>query len=308
MSDTVSLPPNVKKIVDEIARIKKKIETLQALGGNTQPTEQLLKEAMTGILGELASEARYEIIALQEAAQRLNQDVRPPAPDPNARNPEVPANEDIKRLEEFEEERKRIKEKLKHAKRHAPPGEPTDLEEALEKQLASMDARIRRAAREAARREIRELNEDIADLRDGKPRRDHGNGPGAKPGKPDAGGKEDDDDDRDDDADGGGSGGGSGGSGDDSDDEDKPKGVGQLKGKPAEVPTIFVQTETKVFAWDARLLRWNEMDFISELISVTKITGGILAFSDRTAALYDSYLGTWLPALDVPGGGIKAAS
>lgn len=313
MSTEVKLPPKVQAVLDEIERIKKKISTLQKLGGDTDATETLLKEAMDGILGELASEARYEIIALQEAAIRLNQGIRPPMPDPNARNPDIEPNEDIVRLEEFEEERKRIQEKLKHAKRHAPPGEDTDLEERLEESLEQMDARIRRAARAAARREIDELRKDIEDLRRGKPKRDHGKGPGAKP--PDKGnqGQGPDDPDDPDDPDSGnnsGSGSGGGGSGGGSGSIDAGIQPGEAVGKRKEgnkeptIPTIFVRSDTRVFAWDARFLKWNPMDFEVELISVKKLENGILAFSDKKAALYDSYLGYWLPALEVPDGGL----
>ncbi|HMO75206.1 MAG TPA: hypothetical protein PKD99_07955 [Sphingopyxis sp.] len=313
MADTVTLPRKVQDVLDEIERINKKIEAQKKLGGDTTAVEVQLKEAMKGILIQLATEARHEIIALTEAAQRLNQGIREPRPDPNARNPDVPANEDIKRLEELEKERQRIREKLKHARRHAPPGEETDAEDQLDARLTAMDQRIRRAAREAARREMRDLNEEIDAIINGRPPRGAGNGPGAKPpdNKKDEGkdgGKEGEK------PAGGGGGGGTGGGGGGGDPGTIDAGiqpgvpVGKIEKAVTEVPTIFVRNESSVWAWNARDLAWLEMDFGGELIDVQTIKGGILAFSATRAGLYDSYLGVWLPQLDVPGGVLSEAS
>lgn len=303
MTSKVTIPRPVQEVVDEVERIKAKIKQMQELGGDTSTTEGLLEEAMPAILGELATEARYEIIGLKEQAQHLNHAVRPDKPDPNARNNAIQANEDINRLEGFEAERKRIEEKIKHAKRHAEPGADTGPEDRLIEALKRMDRRIRDAARAAARKEIKDLNQDIDDLRRGKPKRDHVNGPGGK--GPDTPDKPDDDDKDDDDQNNrrGGGGGGGSGSADDPDDITagdtgvRLKPGSKTKGEAPDLATIFVRSENTVFAWDARDLQWNPMEFPEELIEARKIDGGILAFSKSKAALYDTKLGEWLPTL-----------
>ena len=313
---TITLPRKVQDVLDEIERIQKKIAALQKLGGDTAGTENFFQVALKRITTQLAAEARAEIVAAEAAAERLN--APPPEQLPHARDPGVAANDDIERLEAIEKERARIREKLKHARRHTPAGEPTDLEDDAEADLAAMDKKIRRAARDAARREMRDLDREIEDIARGRPRRNH-RGPAGNPPPPPPPPPPDDKKDADADDDKKGGGGSSGGGGSASGDPgtidvgtvetEKGDTVGKRKegNKEPAIPTIYVRNETKIWTWNARELVWLEMDFGAELVEVQTITGGLLAFSATRAALYDSYLGEWLPQLDVPGGVLNEA-
>lgn len=278
MADDVKLPQPVQDVFDEVGRIRKKIANLGEIGAPAALVSMLneaLKLAMDEVNEHLAIEAKREIQLLGGMAQQVAQNLDPDAA--------VEKNEDLEDLDEVEKEKKRIAEKLKVARKHRDGLQNENDIRQIEEQVEDLDDAIREAAIAAADRELEALKKKIDNIKNGDPDKDKGNGPGATP-TPTKDDKKPD--------------GSSGDKKDESDpDKDKEKAL-----KAPKVHTIYVRDKTHVWAWNPRTSDWVPMDFLSEIVEVKLIKGGILAFSPVRAAIYDSYVGVWLAALDVPGG------
>lgn len=279
MADDVKLPQPVQDVFDEVGRIRKKIANLGEIGAPAALVSMLneaLKLAMDEVNEHLAIEAKREIQLLGGMAQQVAQNLDP--------DQAVEKNEDLEDLDEVEKEKKRIAEKLKVARKHRDGLEDENDIRQLEKQVEDLDDDIREAAIAAAQRELEALKKKIDNIKNGEPDKDKGKGPGATPTptkddkKPDA----------------------ASGDKNDEKDTDKDKAL-----KAPKVHTIYVRDKAKVWAWNPRTSDWVPMDFLSEIVEVKLIKGGILAFSPVRAAIYDGYVGVWLPALDLPGGALS---
>ncbi|SNY56273.1 hypothetical protein SAMN06297129_3243 [Pseudooceanicola antarcticus] len=293
-----TLPRKVQEVTDEVDRIKEKIRKIEELGGDPEPLKDYLGEYLPGVIKELDAEARTEIRQLLDAAVALNHGIRGDNP-ANARDPKIEANEDIRRIDEAEAERKRIREKLKIARQHIPPGDAGEAEQRLADKLEGLDKQIRKAAQQAAEREIEELEDELEAIARGRPRKGAGVGPGARPKAKPADPPDKAKDDKDNRS------GGGGGSGAPQDIEAGDTGVRLTPGQKSDInvtlSTIYVASETDVWVWDPRSSSWEGMGFGGELVKVEIIDGGLLAFSAGRAALWDSYRGEWLPVLEASG-------
>ena len=281
MGEDVTLPKPVQDVFDEIDRVKKKIEKLGEIGAPDNLVAALdnaLKQAIETVNEHLDTEARKEIGDLGGMAKLVGQNL--------VADPAVGKNEDLEDLDEVDAEKKKIAEKLKVARKHRDGLDDENDIRGVERDVKELDDAIREAAIAAAKRELEELKKKIDQIRKGKPDKNKGQGPGAKPKKP----KPNDKDKKN---------GSSSASSDKEDDKDDEK---KSELKAPKVHTIYVRDKTKVWAWDPRTTDWVEMDFGEEIVEVKLIKGGILAFSAVRAAIYDSYVGVWLEALDVPGG------
>ncbi|WP_306049548.1 hypothetical protein [Oceaniradius stylonematis] len=280
MGEDVSLPEPVQEVFDEIERIKKKIEKLGEIDAPAALIATLndaLKNAINAVNEHLGTEAKKEIGALGGMAQLVGQGL--------VADGAVEKNEDLEDLGEVDDEKKKIAEKLKVARKHRDGVEDENDIRQVEKGVDELDDAIREAAIEAAKRELDALKKKIDKIKKGEPDKDKGKGPGAKPTPPKPDDKKKD------------GGGGKPDEKEDDKDEDKKKEI-----KAPKVHTIYVRDQTTVWAWNPRTGEWVPMDFGGEIVEVKLIKGGILAFSAERAAIYDSYVGIWLEALDVPGG------
>ena len=277
---TPQLPPDLGKLLDEVAVIEAKLSRV----GDGVPTDDVdaAKEAFEGLKGDVGlamlEEARREIADAKAKANAIAAGEARPAVDPGP---------DQKAIAEVEQELQRIRDKLAKAREN----DASDAQvKGIEAGLEQMKKALREAALAAARRELAEARKRAQDIKKGNipppPPPPNGGGPGPIPPMPNPAG----------------GGGGNGGSDDDSDGSSGAGLGGATTTEEARDPLrIFVRSNDTVWAWSRRDQAWIRQDFDSELIEVKLIEGGIFAIAKMGAALFDVLFGRWLTLLDTGG-------
>lgn len=286
--DKVKLPGDVEGLLEEVKKLEKKHKEATALGADAAALgtiKEALSAMKSAVVEALVADAQAEMADGAKNAKKVVADAEDAQAglSPDAA---IPLSEDQQRIKDAEEEIKRIREKMKKAQKLGAGAAQIN---GLEADLKGMKRRMRDAVLAAARRERDELRKELNRIRRGLPKPGAKNGPGGgKPVPPKTGGK--------------GSGPGSGGGA-------IPAGIqpGKAVGetiktteKAKDPLTIYVQSKDTVWAWSAHDAKWYAQKFSSDLVKVSLITGGILAISAHSAALWDTYLSRWLKVLDVP--------